>query len=181
MSSWKEASYRRVAEEASKCVMLCSNCHREVHAGLRQIPESIRRFDLGLFDQRKLEIQAQTSLTFEEHQYSSRKRVDWRAVDIQSLRAQGKTWKQIAALAGVSVSTLLKRFYKLGGQPAASVVWPQDDVLRELVWGKPVVQVALDLGVSGVAVKKRCSKKQIPTPPRGYWSRNWYTAGVSSR
>lgn len=31
-------AYSRMLEEASKCVLLCCRCHREVHAGLRKIP-----------------------------------------------------------------------------------------------------------------------------------------------
>lgn len=30
-------SFARVREELDKCVCLCSNCHKEVHAGLVQI------------------------------------------------------------------------------------------------------------------------------------------------
>lgn len=29
-----------VIEELKKCIMLCSNCHKEVHAGVTQIPEN---------------------------------------------------------------------------------------------------------------------------------------------
>lgn len=32
--------WKRVKEELDKCVMLCANCHREVHAGL-QLPREI--------------------------------------------------------------------------------------------------------------------------------------------
>jgi hypothetical protein len=38
-------SWKRVADEARKCVMLCHNCHDEVHEGSTRIPDNIRRFD----------------------------------------------------------------------------------------------------------------------------------------
>lgn len=31
-------SWKRVKKEADKCVLICANCHREVHAGLAQLP-----------------------------------------------------------------------------------------------------------------------------------------------
>lgn len=31
-------SWERTKKEADKCVLLCANCHREVHAGLAKIP-----------------------------------------------------------------------------------------------------------------------------------------------
>lgn len=33
-------STKRMAEEAKKCILLCANCHREVHDGLITIAES---------------------------------------------------------------------------------------------------------------------------------------------
>ena len=43
--------------------------------------------------------------------------------------------------------------------------------LYELVWSAPVTKVAKDLGISGVALAKRCRRASIPVPPRGYWAR----------
>ena len=41
--------------------------------------------------------------------------------------------------------------------------------LEILVWKFPTVKVAEILGVSDVAVAKRCKKLEIAKPPRGYW------------
>lgn len=43
--------------------------------------------------------------------------------------------------------------------------------LYELVWSKPVTEVAKEIGLSDVAVAKRCRQVQVPLPPRGYWAR----------
>ena len=40
-----------------------------------------------------------------------------------------------------------------------------------LVWTLPTTKVAKTLGVSDVAVAKRCKKLNIPKPPRGYWAK----------
>jgi hypothetical protein len=37
--------WERLVKEAKKCVMLCANCHREVHAGVTKLPNDIKRFD----------------------------------------------------------------------------------------------------------------------------------------
>ena len=41
--------------------------------------------------------------------------------------------------------------------------------LNELVWSMPTVKVAELLGVSDVAVSKRCKLLGVNKPPRGYW------------
>ena len=43
--SGKSCSRQVFVEELRKCVMLCSNCHREHHAGVLDLPEDITRFD----------------------------------------------------------------------------------------------------------------------------------------
>lgn len=43
--------------------------------------------------------------------------------------------------------------------------------LNDLVWSKPMTEVAASLGVSDVALAKRCAAVGIPVPPRGYWAR----------
>ena len=55
-------------------------------------------------------------------------------------------------------------FIKGSGSP-----WPPDAKLKEMVWSRPATHVARNLGVSSVAIKKRCDKRGIDTPGRGYW------------
>lgn len=43
--------------------------------------------------------------------------------------------------------------------------------LYELVWSKPMVEVAQDFGISDVGLAKRCRRLSIPVPGRGYWAR----------
>ncbi|PIZ48257.1 hypothetical protein CO180_03375 [candidate division WWE3 bacterium CG_4_9_14_3_um_filter_41_6] len=31
-------SWEKIVEELKKCVLVCSNCHREIHAGVTQLP-----------------------------------------------------------------------------------------------------------------------------------------------
>lgn len=43
--------------------------------------------------------------------------------------------------------------------------------LYELVWSKPLVELAKDFSLSDVALAKRCRKLAVPVPGRGYWAR----------
>jgi len=47
--------------------------------------------------------------------------------------------------------------------------------LYRQVWARPAVQVAVDYGISNVALKKLCKRHGVPVPGRGYWARK--TAG----
>ena len=53
-----------------------------------------------------------------------------------------------------------------------------DDIVDEerqklfaMVWEQPATKVAKALGISDVALSKRCRRLQVPKPPRGYWAR----------
>ncbi len=43
--------------------------------------------------------------------------------------------------------------------------------LYELVWSKPMRELAKDFGISDVALAKRCRRLGVPAPGRGYWAR----------
>ncbi len=52
--------------------------------------------------------------------------------------------------------------------------------LYALVWATPLEQVAKRFEISDVALRNRCVRRNIPTPPRGYWQRKekGYTVSV---
>jgi hypothetical protein len=43
--------------------------------------------------------------------------------------------------------------------------------LYELVWSKPMTEIAVDFGMSDVAFAKHCKKLNVPVLWRGYWQR----------
>ena len=49
------------------------------------------------------------------------------------------------------------------------VDWPAPQSLKKLVWQKPLIHAAKDIGVSDVALKKHCVKLGIELPRPGYW------------
>lgn len=48
-------SWERLVAEVRKCVVLCSCCHKEFHAGLIDLPETIQKFDESLLTYVKYE------------------------------------------------------------------------------------------------------------------------------
>jgi hypothetical protein len=44
--------------------------------------------------------------------------------------------------------------------------------LYELVWAKPIRDVAKEFGISDVGLGKICKRLNVPKPPRGYWQRS---------
>jgi hypothetical protein len=51
------------------------------------------------------------------------------------------------------------------------VIWPDKAALKKLVWQKPLVHAAKEIGVSDVALRKHCVKLGIELPGQGHWQR----------
>jgi len=49
------------------------------------------------------------------------------------------------------------------------ISWPSDDELSKMVWKKSLTDLSKELKVSDSVIRKRCKKRNIQTPPRGYW------------
>lgn len=47
------ARWTSIIEELRKCVMLCSNCHKEVHDGITVLPEVYQKFNEDYAEYRK--------------------------------------------------------------------------------------------------------------------------------
>lgn len=154
-------TYRRwstIVKELNKCALLCANCHREEHERLR----ADRIAKQGAFA-RQLAPAMRPSVTVpcahcgaglvRAHAHRDRRtfcdkkcRDDFRAAHVRTT-APGA-----------------------GTREPSHVCWPTNKLLAEMLLKMPATDIARELGVSSSAVKKRCKKFGISTPPRGYWS-----------
>jgi hypothetical protein len=47
-------SWIAIVKELRKCVLLCKNCHGEIHDGITKLPDTVSRFDEAFSDYKKL-------------------------------------------------------------------------------------------------------------------------------
>lgn len=135
-------SWLSVKNEIDKCILLCSNCHRECHAGLHNISNiPMISTDLGIV-------------------VKSIKK--WICVDCGD--AATKRAKRC-----LPCRKNHKRVYEVFS--TRKVERPSKEELEKLLWQKPTTQLATEFGVSGKAIEKWARKYGISKPPRGYWAK----------
>lgn len=118
---WKE-----VVEELKKCILVCHNCHSEIHAGYRKIPENFSKFDekfedfskISLYDKcprcgkRKL-----VNRKFCSHECSQKNKykVNWDEIDLLDLMKKHSI-SELEKMLGVSNAAIYKRKKKILGK-----------------------------------------------------------------
>jgi hypothetical protein len=118
IGSFQVMNFDTLAHEAKKCVMLCANCHREVHEGVTELPKNFTQFDAEKFRELRLqEINERRKIKMEKLAATMARRkimnAKWEDVDVVALRAQGVKWVDIGKIAGVTGTAAKKRYIKL--------------------------------------------------------------------
>lgn len=122
-------NWEDIVKELRKCVLICHNCHNEVHEGVSVVPADAIRFNEEYADYRKIENAYQEVLTpcpvcaklkrdylincSLECAAKSRYRVDWDKVDLKK-ELESKTVIALAEELGCSDAAIHKRLKKLG-------------------------------------------------------------------
>ena len=79
--------------------------------------------------------------------------------------------KAITEFWNLTPAKIMARKPKVELPCSPKIEWPGKPVLEKLVWEKPLIHAAADIGVSDVALKKHCVKLGIELPSPGHWAR----------
>jgi len=114
----------KIIKELRKCVMVCSNHHKEIHSGMTEVPSDAPRFDEEYADKNwRRESWNQCPICEEPKPpyriTCSRKcaaikarSVKWDDTIIEVMRSNGKNWEDISDYFGVSNMAVQKRYKK---------------------------------------------------------------------
>jgi len=114
-------AWSKIVEEARKCVLVCSNCHKEIHAGVTLVPDDAVGFDESYADYKLMESDESCPVCGGEKplhritcgkKCAAKRRVDWSKIDLlEMVKSFG-----IAGAAdkiGVSYAAVQKRLKKI--------------------------------------------------------------------
>lgn len=120
-------SWNKIVEELRKCVLLCHNCHSEVHEGLVTIEINVKRFDETYADYTDVDSSEDLNecivcgiMKPTRNKYCSlvcsgkvSRRVNWDNVDLKYMLESGKTYVAIGRELGISDVSVRKRAKRL--------------------------------------------------------------------
>lgn len=119
--------WKTIVEELRKCVLLCANCHREVHSSRSEtvVPDDAPRFNEDYVDYKVLKrdlepcpVCGKDKPTYNktcsyECAAKTKGRVDWDNVDLIALFEKYKTQTAVADYLGISDGAVHKRMKKI--------------------------------------------------------------------
>ena len=116
-------SWNKVVDELKKCILVCHNCHSEIHAGVRAMPDKFATFDKSYADWRKIDEydhcpvcnrQKPAKQKYCGHKcaQTNRRKVDWDSIDLLDLLKKHSI-SELEQMLGVSNAAIYKRRNKL--------------------------------------------------------------------
>ena len=115
-------SIKKIEEELKKCILVCQNCHCEIHAGIRDIPEIIVQpkqisnkyeYNYSLCQVCKTSKPNHKITCSRSCASQHRSKIDWEKIDIQN-ELKTKSIIRLSEELGCSDGAIHKRMKKLG-------------------------------------------------------------------
>lgn len=140
-SRMRERTIASIKNELAKCVLLCANCHRIRHIELKDLENS--------------------------SDYSDNFQLQDKEVKKPNICLDCPKEILGASSRCLDCTRAFQREFPLNEK----ISWPTNEELQVLVWNTPRSTLAKQLGVSDIAIGKRCRKRGLSQPPRGYWQK----------
>lgn len=151
LSSGNTCSLEKMKKEADKCILVCANCHREIHDKIYQDKR----------DDRNKEYEINESLINSNYQKLNCKQAQLNVEEIQKYIDKGLTQKEISKICNVSWSTL-KRFLKENKISTKRISFNINEMIDLMKKYQNYTQVGKELGIKGSAVQKRFKNHGYP-------------------
>lgn len=122
-------------EEARKCILVCANCHRGIHAGYYDVPK-------------------------EYYKYFNEERAEFLLEQNREIR-EGK--KHYCKLCGILLNDNTTYCVKCGHVIQRKVERPPRELLKFLIRNKSFVSIGKEYGVSDNTIRKWCKAENLPS------------------
>jgi hypothetical protein len=135
-------NYDFIVRELNNCIMVCGNCHSEIHDNLIDVSNICCNINFVLI----------------KEYYILQKKVKVNICKLCGIEFSHKNPKKLYCS---------KKCFNLHNVKDK----PDKDLLKKLIWSIPTTHIAKQYNVSDKAVSGWCKKYKIYKPSRGYWSK----------
>jgi len=118
-------SWAKIVTELRKCVLVCGNCHSEIHEGITVIPENCDRFNESFVTYKDVAPQTYCPVCGGKKAYINKtcslacgaklaRKVNWDNIDLSAMMKKYSYWEEIGRQIGITGAAVKKRAKKLG-------------------------------------------------------------------
>lgn len=189
-------AWNKILSELEKCILVCANCHREIHNNSREVPENFAKPNSSLVPEYKTKscvvCGKETNIVNKTCSNKCAAKligsIPWNEIDLESELYKFSAY-EIAEKLGCSYEAIIKRCKKINinyteinkirkvnklsiDRPERRVFdRPSEEEMQKLLWEKPITHIAKQFGVSETCVRKWIKKMNVKKPESNYWKK----------